>query len=39
MFSLTTGVPATLPATQPVPVHRVRVEGDDVLVTVDGGDA
>ncbi|MBM3693670.1 MAG: non-heme iron oxygenase ferredoxin subunit [Actinobacteria bacterium] len=39
MFSLATGVPATLPATQPVPVHRIRVEGDDVLVTVDGGDA
>ncbi len=33
-FSLTTGEPQTLPATQPVPVYAVRVDGDDVLVTV-----
>jgi 3-phenylpropionate/trans-cinnamate dioxygenase ferredoxin subunit len=33
-FSLKTGEPMTLPATQPVPVYRVRVEGDDVLVSV-----
>ena len=31
-FSLTTGEPQTLPATQPVPVYAVRVEGDDVMV-------
>ncbi len=31
-FSLETGEPLTLPATQPVPVYQVRVEGDDVLV-------
>ena len=37
-FSLTTGEPQTLPATKPVPVYAVRVEGDDVVVTVDGGD-
>jgi 3-phenylpropionate/trans-cinnamate dioxygenase ferredoxin subunit len=37
MFSLTTGEPSTLPATQPVPVHRVRIDGSDVLVAVDGG--
>ena len=35
-FSLATGEPQTLPATQPVPVYAVRVDGDDVLVTVDG---
>jgi len=34
MFSLETGEPRTLPATQPVPVYDVRVVGDDVIVTV-----
>ena len=33
-FSLTTGEPQTLPATQPVRVYAVRVDGDDVLVTL-----
>ncbi len=32
-FSLTTGEPSTLPATQPVPVYEVTLEGDDVVVT------
>jgi len=36
-FSLTTGEPQTLPATKPVPVYAVRVDGDAVVVTVDGG--
>ena len=31
-FSLTTGEPQTLPATQPVPVYEVIVDGDDVKV-------
>lgn len=31
-FDLRTGEPCSLPATQPVPVYEVRVEGDDVLV-------
>ncbi|MGH9278995.1 MAG: non-heme iron oxygenase ferredoxin subunit [Acidimicrobiales bacterium] len=31
-FSLETGKPQTLPATRPVPVYTVRVEGDDVVV-------
>jgi 3-phenylpropionate/trans-cinnamate dioxygenase ferredoxin component len=31
-FSLTTGEPQTLPATQPVPVFDVIVDGDDVKV-------
>jgi 3-phenylpropionate/trans-cinnamate dioxygenase ferredoxin subunit len=35
-FSLVTGEPQTLPATKPVPVYDVRVEGDDVVVTVGG---
>jgi 3-phenylpropionate/trans-cinnamate dioxygenase ferredoxin subunit len=33
-FSLETGEPQTLPATQPVPVYSVRVDGDDVIVSV-----
>ena len=33
-FSLTTGEPQTLPATQPVPVYEVVVDGDDVNVVV-----
>jgi 3-phenylpropionate/trans-cinnamate dioxygenase ferredoxin subunit len=33
-FSLTTGEPQTLPATQPVPVYEVSIEGDDVMVIV-----
>ena len=33
-FSLVTGEPQSLPATLPVPVYDVRVEGDDVIVEV-----
>ena len=33
-FLLTTGEPQTLPATQPVPVFDVQVEGDDVKVVL-----
>ncbi len=33
-FSLETGEPQTLPATQPVPVYPVKVDGDDVVVTL-----
>ena len=33
-FDLRTGEPQTLPATKPVPVYDVRVDGDDVMVTV-----
>ena len=36
-FSLETGDPQTLPATQPVPVYKVRVDGDDVLVSLGNG--
>jgi 3-phenylpropionate/trans-cinnamate dioxygenase ferredoxin subunit len=32
MFSLQTGEPMTLPATQPVPVYEVRVDGGEVKV-------
>jgi 3-phenylpropionate/trans-cinnamate dioxygenase ferredoxin subunit len=32
MFDLQTGEPRSLPATKPVPVYVVRVEGDDVVV-------
>lgn len=31
-FSLETGEPDTLPATRPVPVYAVRIDGDDVHV-------
>ncbi|MFT3875453.1 MAG: non-heme iron oxygenase ferredoxin subunit [Propioniciclava sp.] len=31
-FDLRTGEPLDLPATQPVPVYPVRIEGDEVLV-------
>ena len=34
-FDLTSGRPTNLPATEPVPVYPVRVEGDDVFVDVD----
>jgi 3-phenylpropionate/trans-cinnamate dioxygenase ferredoxin subunit len=33
-FDLRTGRPTIPPATEPVPVYPVRVEGDDVLVDV-----
>ena len=33
-FDLRTGKPTELPATQPVAVYAVRVEGDDLLVDV-----
>jgi 3-phenylpropionate/trans-cinnamate dioxygenase ferredoxin subunit len=33
-FSLSTGAPQTLPATQPVPVYELRIEGDDVMVNL-----
>jgi 3-phenylpropionate/trans-cinnamate dioxygenase ferredoxin component len=33
-FSLVTGEPQTLPATQPVPVYEVRIDGDDVMVVI-----
>src|SRR4051812_46153062 len=33
-FSLVTGEPQTLPATKPVPVYEVTVDGDDVFVTI-----
>lgn len=32
MFDLVTGEPRSLPATKPVPVYKVRVDGDDVYV-------
>jgi 3-phenylpropionate/trans-cinnamate dioxygenase ferredoxin component len=33
-FSLETGVPQTLPATQPVPVYEVFFDGDDIVVVI-----
>ena len=34
-FDLRTGKPSGPPATEPVPVYAVRIEGDDVLVDAD----
>ncbi len=33
-FDLVTGQPTSLPATRPVPVYPVKIEGDEVLVAV-----
>jgi len=33
-FDLRTGEPQALPATEPVPVYAVQVNGDDVMVTL-----
>ncbi|MFC5999452.1 non-heme iron oxygenase ferredoxin subunit [Quadrisphaera sp. GCM10027208] len=33
-FDLRTGRPTALPATRPIPVYRLTVEGEDVLVDV-----
>jgi 3-phenylpropionate/trans-cinnamate dioxygenase ferredoxin subunit len=35
MFELATGRPTCLPATEPVPVYPVKIEGDDVYVAVN----
>ncbi|HEU4911346.1 MAG TPA: non-heme iron oxygenase ferredoxin subunit [Actinomycetes bacterium] len=37
-FDLVTGRPTGLPATQPVPVYPVKIDGDDVLVAVGEGE-
>lgn len=34
-FDLRTGVPDALPATIPVPVYPISIDGDDVLVDVE----
>ncbi|HET7690529.1 MAG TPA: non-heme iron oxygenase ferredoxin subunit [Nocardioidaceae bacterium] len=34
-FDLRTGKPLSLPASEPVPVYPVKVEGDDVLVDLE----
>ena len=34
-FDLRTGQPTNLPATEPVPVYPVEVQGDDVLVSLN----
>ena len=33
-FDLRTGEPTSMPATVPVPVYPVKIEGDDVLVSI-----
>jgi 3-phenylpropionate/trans-cinnamate dioxygenase ferredoxin subunit len=34
-FDLESGRPRSLPATMPVAAHRVKVEGDDILVEIE----
>ena len=34
-FDLRTGRPTSMPATIPVPVYPVKIEGDDVLVAIE----
>jgi 3-phenylpropionate/trans-cinnamate dioxygenase ferredoxin subunit len=34
-FDLRTGKPTGPPATQPVPIYPVRVDGDDVLIDIE----
>jgi 3-phenylpropionate/trans-cinnamate dioxygenase ferredoxin subunit len=34
-FDLRTGKPTGMPATEPVPVYQVKIEGDDVLVAIE----
>jgi Ferredoxin subunits of nitrite reductase and ring-hydroxylating dioxygenases len=34
-FDIRTGKPTGPPATKPVPVYRVKIDGDDVLVSLD----
>ncbi len=38
-FALETGEPLTLPATLPVPTYPVFVDGEDVYVDIEDGDA
>ena len=33
-FDLRTGKPTGMPATEPVPVYPVKIEGDDVLISI-----
>jgi 3-phenylpropionate/trans-cinnamate dioxygenase ferredoxin component len=34
-FDLRSGKPTGMPATEPVPVYPVKIEGDDVLIAID----
>jgi 3-phenylpropionate/trans-cinnamate dioxygenase ferredoxin subunit len=35
-FDLSTGMPDGLPANRPIPTYAVKVEGDDVFVSLNG---
>ena len=37
-FDLRTGKPTGLPANRPVPTYSVKIDGDDVLVAVNGSE-
>ena len=34
-FDVRTGEPTNLPATEPVPIYPIKIEGDDVLVSIE----
>lgn len=36
-FSLATGEPASFPATKPVPVYEVIIEGDQAILVIEDG--
>jgi 3-phenylpropionate/trans-cinnamate dioxygenase ferredoxin subunit len=38
-FSLETGEPGSFPATKPVPVYEVSIEGDQAFLIIDEGEA
>jgi len=38
-FNLETGKPASFPATKPVPIYDIRVEGDEAFLVIEDGEA
>ncbi len=38
-FNLETGKPGSFPATRPVPVYEVLIEGDEAFLVIDDGEA
>ena len=34
-FDVRTGEPTNLPATEPVPTYPIKIEGDDVLISIE----
>ena len=38
-FNLETGKPGSFPATRPVPVYEIRIEGGEAFLVIDDGEA